>query len=72
MAAFLARDEVVVERLTKAGIRAFDARDAVVSLAVDAPATGTRRAARVGEPGRVRYCDWSCITGHRLFDPTMC
>ena len=36
VAAFLARDEVVVERLTKGGIRAFDARDAVVSLAVEA------------------------------------
>src|SRR3954451_19170479 len=36
VAAFLARDEVIVERLTKGGVRAFDARDAVVSLVVGA------------------------------------
>jgi radical SAM-linked protein len=34
VAAFLARDEVIVERLTKGGVRTFDARDAVVSLGV--------------------------------------
>jgi radical SAM-linked protein len=32
VAAFLGRDEVVVERLTKTGIRSFDARSAVVLL----------------------------------------
>jgi len=35
--AFLAADEIVVERLTKSGIRAFDARSAVVRLAVEDP-----------------------------------
>src|SRR4051812_48678177 len=38
VAAFLARDEVVVERLTKAGIRSFDAREAVVALSVESQA----------------------------------
>jgi hypothetical protein len=34
VAAFLARDEVVVERMTKKGVRGFDARGAVVALRV--------------------------------------
>ncbi|WP_148574259.1 TIGR03936 family radical SAM-associated protein [Nocardioides caldifontis] len=34
VAAFLARDEVVVERMTKKGVRGFDARHAVVTLRV--------------------------------------
>jgi radical SAM-linked protein len=34
VAAFLARDEVTVERMTKKGVRSFDARAAVVRLAV--------------------------------------
>jgi len=35
--AFLAADEVIVQRLTKSGIRSFDARSAVVRLAVEEP-----------------------------------
>ena len=35
VAAFLAAEEVTVERMTKKGMRAFDARAAVVSLAAD-------------------------------------
>jgi hypothetical protein len=35
--AFLAADEVIVERLTKQGRRRFDARHAVISLAVPLP-----------------------------------
>jgi radical SAM-linked protein len=37
VAAFLARDEVTVERMTKKGMRSFDARAAVVRLAVVEP-----------------------------------
>ncbi|MDR7255345.1 radical SAM-linked protein [Nocardioides sp. BE266] len=37
VAAFLAADEVSVERMTKRGLRTFDARGAVTSLAVVAP-----------------------------------
>ena len=35
---FLAQDEVVVERMTKKGLRQFDCRSAVVSLRADGPA----------------------------------
>ena len=38
--AFLGRDEVVVQRMTKKGMRSFDARAAVVRLAVAGPETG--------------------------------
>lgn len=40
VAAFLARDEVAVERRTKDGTRSLDARAAVVTLGVDAPDPG--------------------------------
>ncbi|WP_084963032.1 TIGR03936 family radical SAM-associated protein [Thermoactinospora rubra] len=42
---FLAADIVEVERLTKKGIRRFDAREAVLDLAVAAAAEGTARTA---------------------------
>ena len=45
--AFLERDEVVVERLTKAGVRSFDARAAVVVLEV--LQTGERPAAEADD-----------------------
>lgn len=41
VAAFLAADEVLVERMTKRGLREFDARSAVVSLAAASDETGT-------------------------------
>jgi radical SAM-linked protein len=37
VAAFLARDEVIVERMTKKGMRAFNCRAAVVALSADGP-----------------------------------
>jgi radical SAM-linked protein len=37
---FLAADEALVERMTKKGMRQFDARSAVVALAIAAPAEG--------------------------------
>jgi len=40
--AFLAADEVTVERMTKKGLRAFDARGAVVGLSAVQHGTGTR------------------------------
>jgi radical SAM-linked protein len=40
VAAFLARDEVIVERLTKNGVRSFDARSAVLAAEVAAGAPG--------------------------------
>ena len=56
VAAFLAADEVSVERMTKKGLRTFDCREAVVSLGSHA-----RR-----HPGRsVRYSTWSCDTEPR-------
>jgi radical SAM-linked protein len=45
VAAFLAEHEVVVERLTKNGMRALDARAAVVSLAVVIPDAGVESTA---------------------------
>ena len=61
--AFLAATEVEVERLTKSGIRRFDARGAGAS---------TRRRRRANRPNRapVRYCEWSSGTSHPPFDPT--
>lgn len=41
VAALLEADEVLVERMTKSGLRTFDARGAVVSLAVTGPAQVT-------------------------------
>jgi radical SAM-linked protein len=51
--AFLDRDEVVVERLTKDGRRRFDARAAVLSFAVIAAETG-RHAVTSGSPDDLR------------------
>lgn len=52
--AFLGADEVVVERMTKRGLRSFDARGAVTSLAVVAGDTGAPTSVelvlRHGEP----------------------
>jgi radical SAM-linked protein len=45
VAAFLAQDEVMVERLTKQGRRRFDARSAVLSVTVDSGAVPDRAAA---------------------------
>jgi radical SAM-linked protein len=42
VSAFLATDEVLVERMTKKGMREFDCRGAVVSLEAEATATGSR------------------------------
>ncbi len=39
---FLASDSVLVQRMTKKGLREFDCRAAVVSLVVERPATGSR------------------------------
>jgi hypothetical protein len=49
VAAFLAADEVMVERLTKQGWRRFDARGAVVSLELVDPALGAAGHAPRGE-----------------------
>lgn len=43
-AAFLAADEILVERMTKKGLREFDARGAVVALSVTTSANGDRSA----------------------------
>ena len=56
--ALLATDEVIVERMTKKGVRSFDARAAIVSLVVADP-TRTRSSRRV------RYSTWSCVTARR-------
>lgn len=52
VAAFLGRDEVIVQRLTRTGVRSFDARGAVVRLEVDAPdsPTGTPGVGPDGSP----------------------
>jgi radical SAM-linked protein len=42
VAAFLAADEVLVERMTKKGLRQFDCRAAVVSLEAEAAPSGSR------------------------------
>jgi len=42
VAAFLAAGEVLVERMTKKGLRQFDARGAVVSLEAEASGSGSR------------------------------
>ena len=42
VAVFLATDEVLVERMTKKGMREFDCRGAVVSLEAEAAGTGSR------------------------------
>ena len=41
VAAFLGTDAVIVERMTKKGLRQFDCRAAVVALSIGAPETGT-------------------------------
>ena len=58
VARFLAADEVLVERMTKKGMREFDARGAVLSLVVDAAdeaapgRTSIDVVLRHGDPGR--------------------
>lgn len=52
VAAFLAQDEVIVERLTKQGRRRFDARGAVLALTVIAPDRATVPAPPAAEPTR--------------------
>ena len=55
---FLAADEVLVERMTKKGLRTFDCRAAVVSL--------TSAARAQPDPGTsVRYSTWSYGTEPR-------
>ena len=54
VARFLAADEVLVERMTKKGMREFDARGAVLSLVVTRPTTP--------RPD-VRRSTWCCGTG---------
>jgi radical SAM-linked protein len=49
VSAFLAADEVPVERMTKKGLRSFDARAAVVSLAAR-PGTGGAAGSGAGSP----------------------
>ena len=67
---FLAATEVPVERLTKNGIRTFDARAAGARARTSASARRTT----IGGWGssRVRYWTWSCGTSHRPSDPTTC
>ncbi len=67
VAAFLAVERAEVSRMTKNGVRTFDARQAVVALEAAAATRAPERPGRV----RVRYCDWSYATSHRLSDPTM-
>ena len=64
VARFLAADEALVERMTKKGMRQFDARGAVVSLAVVAGATRRARGVR-----RSTSC---CATARRPCAPTTC
>ena len=58
--ALLATDEVMVERMTKKGLRRFDARAAIVAAVAGPP----RRPA-IGPAERVRYSTWSCDTARR-------
>ncbi len=57
VAAFLGRDEVVVERLTKNGVRSFDARSAVLAADVAEVATACGRARARRHPGCGSVCD---------------
>ncbi len=66
VAAFLARDEVPVERMTKTGLRTFDARGAVVSLTLDAAGPRLVTVTRHGTP-LVRPDD--VVTALRQVDP---
>ena len=59
--AFLAADEVLVERMTKKGLREFDARGAV--LASRPAPSGTTTA---------RRSTWCCATGCPRCAPTTC
>ena len=80
LAAFLAREQVEVQRMTKSGLRTFDARGAVVRADVlDGPARplgddggGPEPVVR-HESSPVSPCAilrWSSGTPHRPFDPT--
>ncbi len=62
VAAFLAADEILVERMTKKGLREFDARGAVVALSVTTSG--------YDEPGRPST--WCCATVSRRCGPTTC
>ena len=80
LAAFLSAPEVSVQRLTKNGVRTFDARAAVVRAEVlgagqaGPPPRATRRPVPrrllkgTGVP--VRYFTWSSGTPHPPYDPT--
>ncbi len=61
VAALVATDEVVVERMTKKGLRTFDARAAIV-VGVAGRASRTIRSRA---EARVRYSTWSCDTVRR-------
>ena len=50
------RTRSIVERMTKKGLRSFDARAAIVSMRIADPPT---------EVTRVRYSTWSCGTARR-------
>ncbi len=62
VAAFLAAPEVPVERMTKKGMRTFDARGAVRSLAV----------ATTPPMARAPHSSWCCSTVSRPCEPTTC
>ena len=65
------RDEVIVERLTKNGMRSFDARSAVLAAEVaEGEAPGAPGLAATRGRVRVRYCTWSSGMRHPPFDPT--
>ena len=64
VATFLAAEVVEVQRLTKSGMRTFDARQPVLRLDLRPP---TRRRTRRRDP--VRYSTWSSGTSHRPSDP---
>lgn len=67
VAAFLDRDEVMVERMTKTGMRSFDARGAVVSLAV----AGDRELAMVTRHGTPLVRPDDVVTALRQVDPRL-
>ena len=68
VAAFLAATVVEVQRLTKTGMRTFDARGPVVRLEARHADAGRRRGTARTRP--VRYSTWSYGTSHRPYDPT--
>ena len=56
VAAFLAAEEVLVQRMTKKGMRDFDSRAAVLSLVVDRPGTAGAVPGPGAAPPRSRRC----------------